>query len=60
MLKAAAVILLSVAVLKKGGSMFMKLVLALLCLSVFLFVGKVLFFLAAVLLCGTLVFRMAR
>lgn len=44
MLKAAAVILLSLAVLKKGGSLVLKVILALLCLSVFLFVGQVLFF----------------
>ena len=46
MLKAAAVILLSLAVLKKGGSLVLKVILALLCLSVFLFVGQVLFFVA--------------
>lgn len=60
MLKAAAVILLSLAVLKKGGSLVLKVILALLCLSVFLFVGQVLFFVAALVLGLNVVLRLAR
>ena len=60
MLKAAAVILLSLAVLKKGGSLVLKVILALLCLSVFLFVGQVLLFVAALALGLNVVLRLAR
>lgn len=47
MLKTIAVCILALAVLKKGGSLLMKLLLACLLIAAFVFVGKILFMLAA-------------